>query len=78
MTDLRGKIERATPLTHRGRAIVVGFEAPGYITIRLKGTQQVERESAVLLYELLVKRRVDAEIQAKRSPGKRRVKRGLL
>ena len=77
-TLLKGKVERETSLRHRGRAIVVGIEEPGYIIVRVKGTQLVERAPASAVLEYLTKRRVDEELA--RRPGRRRqlANRGLL
>ena len=77
MTVLKGKVERETMLEHRGRRVVVGLEAPGTVTVRLKGTRQVFDVPVTTLYELAVKRHVDADLR--REPARKtRINRGLL
>ena len=80
MTKLNGKMERESALQFQGKALIVGLEEPGYVTVRLKGLRQsTERVSAVSLYEFAVKRRVEAELEAvKQRSRKKPANRGLI
>ena len=75
MTKLKGKLERETGLLWEGRAVIVGLEAPGDVTVKLKGTRHVYTLPATTLYQVAVQRHVEATLG---KPRTRKVGRGLL